>query len=128
MKTVLKFFLGLGILFLFYILSLYIIKVTHIFIPPAILGLVMFAISLMLGIVKEEWIKVTSEFFLKYMAILFVPFIVGLVLYKNVLFKNWLAIILVVFLTTTITIVFTGLFVEYGIKYLRLYKMRKHND
>ncbi|MCM1265013.1 MAG: CidA/LrgA family protein [Candidatus Gastranaerophilales bacterium] len=127
-KTTSKFLLGLGILFMFYILSLFIIKLLHIAIPPAILGLVLFAIALINGIIKEEWIKLTSEFFLKYMAVLFVPFIVGVIVYKSVILKNWLAIILVVLLTTTITIVLTGLFVEYGIKYLRLHKMRKYRD
>lgn len=127
-KTLLKFLLGLGILFSFYILSICIIKLTHITMPPAILGLILFSLSLINGIIKEEWIKTTVEFLLKNMAILFVPFIGGLIIYQSVLLKNWVAIMLIVLLTTTITIVLTGLFVEYGIKYLRLYKMRKHND
>lgn len=127
-KTLLKFLLGLGILFSFYILSMCIIKLTHITMPPAILGLILFSLSLINGIIKEEWIKTTVEFLLKNMAILFVPFIGGLIIYQSVLLKNWVAIMLIVLLTTTITIVLTGLFVEYGIKYLRLYKMRKHND
>ena len=127
-KIFFKFFLGLGILFGFYLLSLFIIKLTHICMPPAILGLILFALSLVSGLVKEEWVEVTVKFLLKNMAILFVPFIGGLIIYQSVLFKNWVAIALIVFLTTTITIVLTGLFVEYGIKYLRLYKMRKYRD
>ena len=127
-KTLFKFFLGLGILFSFYIISLCIIELTHIHMPPAILGLILFSISLINGIIKEDWIKTTVDFLLKNMAILFVPFIGGLIIYQSILLKNWVAIMLIVLLTTTITIVLTGLFVEYGIKYLRLYKMRKNND
>lgn len=127
-KKILKFCVGLGILISFYFLALGIIKYTHLRIPPAILGLILFASSLISGIVKEDWIKQTSEFFLKYMALLFVPFIVGLVVYQSVLLKNWISIAVVIFFATVLTIVFTGLFVEYGIKFLRLHRMRKHND
>lgn len=127
-KTTLKFILGLVILFTFYIFSLNILKILHIHFPPAILGLILFFISLTAGIIKEEWIKTTSEFFLKNMAILFIPFIVGIILYKSIIIKNWFVILLIILLTTTITLIFTGLFVEYGIKYYKLYKIRKHND
>lgn len=127
-KNILKFILGFMILLCFYFISLFIIKITKIFIPPAILGLILFALSLIFKIIKEEWVETTVNFFLKNMAILFVPFIGGLIVYKSVLLTNWLTIALVILITTTVTIVLTGLFVEYGIKYLRLHKMRKHND
>ena len=60
------------------------------------------------------------------MAIFFVPFLGGLIAYKTLLIKNWLAILIVIFVTTTITIAATGLFVEWGIKILRLYKIQKN--
>lgn len=128
MKSIIKFFIGLGILFGFYVLSLYLTKLLHIAISPAILGLVLFSAALVFGLIKEDWIKTTSDFLLKNMAIFFVPFLGGLIVYQSVILKNWLAIILTIFITTTLTIVLTGLFVEYGWKYLRLYKIRKHHD
>lgn len=128
LNKILKFFLGLGILMLFYALALGLIKITGLRIPPAILGLVLFAISLINGWIKEDWIKLTSEFFLKNMAMLFIPFIAGLVVYQSLILKNWISIVVVIFFATTLTIVLTGLFVEYGIKYLRMYRMRRHND
>ena len=127
-KTILKFLLGLIILLCFYFISLFIVKITKIFIPPAILGIILFTLALIFNIIKEEWVEVTVKFILKNMALLFVPFIGGLIMYKTVLLKNWLTISLVVLIATTVTIVLTGLFVEYGIKFLRLHKMRKHND
>lgn len=111
-----------------YIVSLMIIKITKLFLPPVILALILFTISLAIGIIKEEWIKCTANFFLKNMPILFVPFIVGLVSYKKLILQNLFTIILVIFITTIITIVLTGLFVEYGIKFLRLYKIRRKHD
>lgn len=118
-----KFFIGLGILFGYYILGVCILKFVHIMLPPAILGLVLFAISLSLGIIKAEWVSTTCEFFLKNMAILFVPFLGGLIVYQSVLMRHWLEIMAIVFITTTLVIVCTGLFVEYGIRWVK-----KDND
>lgn len=115
----------MAILFLIYYVSFFILKVTQIKLPPAILGLMLFAWGLSVGVIKEEWVKVAVDFMLKNMPVLFVPFIVGIVLYKSVLTDNIVAICLVVLLSTTLTIVGTGLFVEYGIKLLRLHKMKK---
>ena len=92
------------------------------------MGLILFSIALINNWIKEDWIKTTVELFLKNMALLFVPFIVGLIVYQDTLLKNGLNIAIIVFITTILTIIFTGLFVEYGIKYLRLHKMRKHHD
>ena len=114
----LKFISGFGILFLIYYVSLYIIKPTGIAFPPAILGLILFTLSLFAGIIKEEWVEAASNFLLKNMAVLFVPFVVGLIVYKDILLKNWLSILLVIFVTTTVMIVTVGLFVEHGLKFL----------
>lgn len=116
---------GLFILISFYIISTVIIKFLHIMLPPAVLGLVLFATSLIYGLIKEEWIEKISKFLIKNMAMFLVPFVGGLVVYKSLLLKNWFVILFVIFITTTLLIVVTGLFVEYGLKLLKLHKMRK---
>ena len=123
-----KFLLGMAILFAIYYVSFFILKLTEIKLPPAILGLVLFAWGLSVGVIKEDWVKDAVDFMLKNMPVLFVPFIVGIVLYKSVLTENLIAICLVVLFSTTLTIVGTGLFVEYGVKLLRLHRMRGHQD
>ena len=117
MKTIVRFVLGLLILMGFYYISSFVVKLLNIPLAPAILGLI-----------KEEWIQTTCDCLIKNMAMFIVPFMGGLVLYKHMLVKNWFVILIVIFVTTTITIVVTGLFVEYGLKYLRLYRKRKNND
>jgi len=128
MKKFLNLILGFGILFGFYFISLGIIKITKLPFPPAIIGLVLFAISLKLNIIKEFWIQSACTLILDNMALLFVPFIAGLVAYQILLKQNMLSIFLVLLIATTMTIVLTGLFVEHGVKYLRLLKMRKDHD
>ena len=127
-KKIINFIFGFTIMFAFYFISLIIVKSLHIFFPPVIFALILFTIALIKGIIKEEWVKYTAIFLLKNMPILFVPFIVGLVAYKTLILQNLLTIILVILISTIITILFTGLFVEFGIKYLRLYKIRRKRD
>lgn len=128
MKRISNIILGFLILISFYIISLLIIKVIHISLTPAILGLILFAFCLIEGVIKEEWVKPVCNILINNMAMFIVPFMGGLVMYKELIKSNWLVILVVIFVTTTITIVMTGLFVEYGLKYLRLHRMKKHND
>ena len=126
-KNFCKFSLGMLIMLFFYFLSYSIVKIFHLPLPPAILGLILFALSLIFGIIKEEWIEITANWLINNMAMFLIPFWGALILYQNLLSKNAFVILLVVFLTTTLIIVFTGLFVEYGIKFLRLWRMKKHD-
>lgn len=125
LKTAYNFIIGLLILIGFYFVSYFIIKLLHISIPPAILGLILFAIALIHGIIKEDWIKPVCDFLIKNMAMFLVPFLGGLIVYKSLLMSNWLVILIVIFVTTTLTIVVTGLFVEWGMKLLRLQRIKK---
>ena len=119
LKQIYYFLRGFAILVMFYIISLFIIKSLHIMLPPAILGLILFAVSLVLGIVKEEWIETTANVLIKNMAMFIVPFMGGLVVYKSLLVKNIFVILFVTFTTTTLLIIITGLFVEFGLKFMR---------
>lgn len=123
-KKFFKFLLGFAILFAFYYLSFFIVKSFNIKLPAAVLGLILFALSLIFGIVKEEWIESAVNFLLKNMALFFVPFVVGLSVYKSFLAKHYISILLVVLITTTLTIVVTGILAEYGLKIARFFKIR----
>lgn len=122
LKQIYYFLRGFAILVMFYIISLFIIKSLHIMLPPAILGLILFAVSLILGIVKEAWIETTANVLIKNMAMFIVPFMGGLVVYKSLLVKNIFVILFVTFTTTTLLIIITGLFVEFGLKFMRKLK------
>lgn len=120
----LRFIAGFGILFFIYYLSVFLVKLAHVAFPPAILGLILFTFALFAGVIKEQWVEASANFLLKNMAVLFVPFVVGLIVYKDILLQNWFSILLVIFVTTTVIIVSVGLFVEYGLK---LYGEKKND-
>jgi holin-like protein len=125
LKNFFKFLLGFAILIMFYLISDIVVKIFHIVLPPAILGLILFAFCLIQGFIKEEWIKSACEFLINNMAMFLVPFLAGLIVYKALLLKNWFVIFVVIFITTTLVLIVTGLFVEWGIKFLRLHKMKE---
>lgn len=125
LKNILKFAFGFLIILAIYFVSYLLIKCTHLRFPPVILGLIIFTLCLHFGLIKENWIDTCANYLVKNMGILFVPFIVGLVAYKTLLAQNLFVIFLVVFMSTTFIIVTVGLFVEYGLKFLRLHKIRK---
>ena len=124
LKKIFDILLGFAILTLFYFISTIVIKFLNITLPPAILGLILFATCLIQGFIKEEWIKASCDFLINNMAMFLVPFIAGLIVFKSLLIKNWIVILVVIFTTTTLEIVITGLFVEWGIKFLRLHKIK----
>ena len=126
-KQFFNFIIGFLILIGFYFLSFYILKLLHIAFPPAILGLILFSFALIEGIIKESWIKDACEFLINNMAMFLVPFIGGLIVYKSLLIKNWLVILVVIFISTAAIIAVTGLFTEWGIKFLRLNKIKTVN-
>ena len=94
----------------------------------AILGLILFTVSLVTGIVKESWVKPACELFINNMSMFLVPLFCGLIVYKSIIAKNWIAIFIIIFLTTTIVIIFTGLFTEWGIKLLRLNNIKTYES
>ena len=129
LKKILDFTRGLIILLSFYFLSIGILRLIHIQFPPAILGLILLAISLICGGIKEEWIKTPSEWLINNMAMFLLPFIAGLVAYQSMIIKNILPILLGIFVTTSCVNVFTGLYMEYGTAFFRLHNRKKnHHD
>ncbi len=125
LKEFFNLILGFIILLSFYFASYFIIKFMRISFPPAILGLILFAISLLSGIIKEKWIKSVCNLLIDNMAMFLVPLFCGLIVYKSIIVKNWIAIFTVIFVTTTVIIIAVGLFTEWGIKFLRLNKIKE---
>ena len=128
-KSMLNFTLGFIILISFYYLSIFILSFIPIKLPPTILGLILFAIALICGLIKEKWIEKTCNWLIKNMAMFLLPFLGGLVAYQDLIFKNLVPILLVIFITTTLGIVLTGLIIEYGLVFLRWNHIRskKHD-
>lgn len=116
-KKIWNYILGLIILFGFYYLSKFIVDNLNIEFPATILGLILLYFALIFKIIKLEFVEKIANFFIKNMSVLFAPFIVGLIADKKLLFENLLPIVVIVFVSTAITMILCGLFVEIGLKH-----------
>ncbi len=81
--------------------------------PGSIIGLILLFIALSSHVVKAEWILMSGNFILKYMALLFIPIGVGLLNYLELIFSHWLVIVFSLFFTTLFIMLLVGHFFQY---------------
>ena len=93
--------------------------------PAPILGIIILFTLWKIGVIKENWIEDFCNFMLKNMILFFIPIFVGIMTYVDIISKNFLAIIMTIFITTTLVMVVVGLFSYNVIKFQRLKRMKK---
>lgn len=71
--------------------------------PPAVISLFLLLLLLFLGVIKEDGLSSSSSFFLKYMAMFFVPSGVEIIEYADLLSSSWFHIILISAISMLIT-------------------------
>lgn len=128
-SRIIKYITGFIIIFLIQYICNWLVKSFNLILPAPILGLIVFTFLLQTNVIKKEWVKDICKFLLKIMPMLFVPLLVGIVVYYSVIEKNFIPILVNVILTATLTLFITALIVDNIIKFIRLQKIRKfHND
>lgn len=120
-----NFIVGFGIILLILYLSKLILNVANIAFPAPILGIIILFVLLKIGLIKENWIENFCNFMLKNMILFFIPIFVGIISYTDLISKNLLAIIMTIFITTTLVMVAVGLFSYNIIKFQRLRRIKK---
>ncbi|MGR5131645.1 CidA/LrgA family protein [Vibrio alfacsensis] len=68
-------------------------KFTAISVPGSVIGMLVLFLSMVLGIIKVEWVKPGATLFIRYMILLFVPISVGLMQHFDMLIANALPIL-----------------------------------
>ena len=97
----------------------------HCILPAPILGLIVFSCLIQMNIIKKEWVKDICALLLKNMPVMFVPLLVGIIVYYSIIEKNLIPILINVIVTATLTLLLTAIITDNIIKYIRLRKMRK---
>lgn len=103
-----------------------IIKLLHLPLSEAILGLIIFTALLKLEIIKKKYVEDCITLILNYMPLLFIPLFVGIISYYNVIEHDLLKLALIIILSTLFVLVLTALTVETIIKYVRLAKLKNN--
>ncbi|GMQ62980.1 CidA/LrgA family protein [Vallitalea maricola] len=108
MKLLRQFGIIIGIFLIGEILN----KLCHIPVPGNILGMLILFVLLSLNIIKVETIKEVSDFLLSHLAFFFIPPGVALISSLDTLSNIWISFLFIVILTTIIVMSVTGLTVQ----------------
>ena len=81
--------------------------------PASIIGLILLFIALSTSLVKVQWVAMSGNFILKYMALLFIPIGVGLLNYFDLIISHWLVIVFSLFFTTLFIMFLVGHFYQF---------------
>ena len=87
--------------------------------PASVIGIILLLLLLAFKIVKPVRLKEVADFLLDNMVLFFIPVVSSMIQYKDVLFANLWAIILICLLTTPLVFFVTGHVVQLTVKLLR---------
>lgn len=84
----------------------------HLPVPGSILGIVLLFLMLQLKIIKLEWVDLGAKWLLAEMLLFFIPPVVGVMEYKELMLANGLRIAAVILLSILAVMVVTGVLAE----------------
>jgi len=84
--------------------------------PGSVIGMILLFIALNLRLIKPQDIKQVSDFFLKYMALFFIPAGVSVMNYYGLIEDQIFEIIILLLISTILMLGFIGLLVQYFLK------------
>ncbi|HIC44338.1 MAG TPA: CidA/LrgA family protein [Sulfurimonas sp.] len=105
-----------SIILFFYLLGEGISYILPFEFPGSILGMIVLFLALSLNIVKPSDIKIVSDFFLKYMALFFIPAGVSLMSSYHLIEDYLLLISIILVISTVFMLSFISLLVDYFVK------------
>ncbi|NCP78154.1 MAG: CidA/LrgA family protein, partial [Desulfuromonadales bacterium] len=73
-----------------------------------VIGMALLLLGLACGLVKEESIREAAELLLRYLALFFVPAGVGVMLYFDLIGREWLPIVVGTLVSTFVVMAVTG--------------------
>ncbi|WP_242441644.1 CidA/LrgA family protein [Pseudoalteromonas piscicida] len=105
MKLILQFAVGFAVILGCLFSAKWVVQITGLQLPAALLGMIFLLILLMTKIIKTEWLAPAAEPILKYMALFFIPAGVGLVEHLGLFQSHWPMLLLLLFGVPTVSLV-----------------------
>jgi holin-like protein len=100
--------LQVGLITLFVLLGNQIERWTHLPIPGSIFGMVFLFLGLKVGWIKLKWVEAGSRFLLGEMLLFFIPPVVGIIQYENLMKVEGFQFFLVILISTMLVMLSTG--------------------
>ncbi|AWE06530.1 CidA/LrgA family protein [Lysinibacillus sp. 2017] len=98
----------IGIIYCFYLLGDWIVKLTGIIIPGSIIGLVLLWLALFFKVLKVTYIQQGASFLLAFLTLFFIPSTVAVINYPELLSNSGALLILAVIVSTVFSLIVTG--------------------
>ncbi len=99
---------GFALLLFFQFLGETISRGLKIPIPGNVIGMGLLLASLVAGLIRAEWVEDASELLLSHLALFFVPAGVGVMIYFELIGREWLPIVGATFISTFVVMAVTG--------------------
>ncbi|MDW7643531.1 MAG: CidA/LrgA family protein [Desulfuromonadales bacterium] len=99
---------GLSILLVMQFVGEIISRGLDIPIPGNVLGMGLLLVALGLGIVRLEWVQEAADLLLSHLALLFVPAGVGVMVYLDLIARQWLPIVAATVISTFVVMAVTA--------------------
>lgn len=87
--------------------------------PASVISMVLLLLLLLIRAIKPKQLQGVSDFFMSQMPLFFVPVVSSMIQYKDLLFANFWAIVLICLLTTPLVFFVTGHVVQLTVKLMR---------
>ncbi|WP_209300569.1 CidA/LrgA family protein [Lentibacillus salicampi] len=100
--------LHIGVLYGIYIMGTWIQQLFNLFIPGSVIGLILLFILLMTGIIKAPWVEDGARFFIKHLALFFIPATVGVINYLDLFSGGGLLLVFIGLVSTLMVMVSAG--------------------
>ncbi|CAB1223020.1 CidA/LrgA family protein [Acinetobacter bouvetii] len=118
--------LQLSLLIVIWWLASLIQQALHLPVSAGVIGLLLVLMALLSGVFKLQWIKTGSDFILGELVLLFIPCVVGIIKYKDLLLSQGWQLILSVVIGTLCVMVATAYSVYLGFKLEARLKAKLH--
>lgn len=129
--TIIRIIAQILILYVFYYIGVFIVDLTGLPLPASIIGLVLLVGCLQFNIVKVEYIRDGAGFLIAFMTLFFIPPMLGIIDYPELLSIKGFILIAAVIISTLIVIYITSIFsqkIEQKEKELKEKSARKEDD
>lgn len=107
-----KILYGFTLIMAIYAVSIWLVQSLGLLLPPPLLGMIILVVLLLKNIIRTESIKDVSFMLLDYMAMLFIPPAISMMMYIDIISKELLPLILTIVLSAIAVMVVTGKIVQ----------------
>ena len=99
---------GFAILIGLQVLGSFLVELAGLPIPGNVIGMLLLFIALRINLISIDWVREAAELLLSHMALLFVPAGVGVMVYFDLISREWLPIVVATLVSTFVVMAATG--------------------